>query len=264
MTKIALIIEYSGMAYCGWQRQSHSPSVQETLERALSRIADHPVRVFCAGRTDTGVHATAQVVHFELQNPRPLNAWLRGANNILADDICIRWATEVDADFHARHSAIARRYRYVIQNTPYPPAILKGRASWQRQFLDHDRMHRAAQALVGENNFSSFRAASCQASTPMRNLQVISVKRWQDFVVLDIQANAFLHHMVRNIVGCLQQVGLGHKPVEYVAKILAERDRTKAPATAKPDGLYLVRVLYPEPYALPNSALGPLLLPDVW
>jgi tRNA pseudouridine38-40 synthase len=260
---IALGIEYSGTHYCGWQRQSHSPSVQQHLEQALSLIANHSVNVFCAGRTDTGVHGTGQVVNFESQSKRLLKAWYLGANTKLPNDISIRWAMEVPDSFHARHSAFARRYRYVIQNTPYPTGILKGRVTWFKKTLDAQKMHASAQVLMGENNFSSFQASSCQSPTAFRFMRNITVTRWHEFIIVDIEANAFLHHMVRNIVGCLLEVGSGRKGIEFVAEILAKQDRTKAPMTAKPDGLYLVDVLYPEEYKINKMPLGPLMLPDV-
>jgi len=261
---IALIVEYLGSGYCGWQRQRHSPSVQETLEKCLSQVADHPVQVFCAGRTDTGVHATGQVVNFALKKPRPIKAWMKGVNNLLPSDICIRWAGEVSEEFHARHSALWRRYRYVIQNTVHPAAHLADRVYWFRPSLNEQAMHNAAQALLGEQDFSSFQAASCQSPTPMRNVQRVAVKRWQQFVVIDIQANAFLHHMVRNITGALIKVGVGEEDENFIASLLAKRDRTVAPATAQPQGLYLVEVGYPEPINLPKLPLGPLTLPDTW
>ncbi|MET1254302.1 tRNA pseudouridine(38-40) synthase TruA [Aliikangiella maris] len=259
---IALGIEYSGSNYCGWQRQSHSPSVQQSLEVVLSKIANHSVSVFCAGRTDTGVHATAQVVSFQLNNERPLRAWELGANSQLPDDICVRWAKPVPDEFHARHSAFARRYRYVIQNTRYCSAILSGKVTWYRTPLNHELMHQGAQALIGENNFSSFQASSCQSPTPFRRIDEISVNRYNEFVIIDVRANAFLHHMVRNIVGCLVEVGFQRQPVEFVQQVLAVQDRTAAPMTAKPDGLYLVQVAYPEKYQIPQLPLGPLTLPQ--
>lgn len=259
---IALGVEYSGSNYCGWQRQSHSPSVQQELELVLSEIANHPVSVYCAGRTDTGVHATGQVVNFLLHSERPLKAWYLGANTLLPDDICIRWAQSMPADFHARHSAFSRRYRYVIQNTHHQCATLAGKVTWMRTPLQADKMHIAAQALLGENNFASFQASSCQSPTPMRFVERVEVSRWLDYIVIDISANAFLHHMVRNIVGCLAEVGCGRQPVDFVEKILRQQDRTKAPPTAKPDGLYLVNVGYPDKYQLPDMPIGPLLLPD--
>ena len=259
---IALGVEYAGNNYCGWQRQSHSPSVQQNLEQVLSEIANHSVSVYCAGRTDTGVHATGQVVNFELQNERPLKAWFLGANTLLPDDISIVWAKQMPPEFHARHSAFSRRYRYVIQNTRSRSATLSGAVTWVRNSLDEKAMHASAQALLGEQNFASFQASSCQSPTPFRFMEKISVSRWLDFVIVDITANAFLHHMVRNIVGTLLSVGMGKKPVEYVEQVLAKKDRTQAEITAKPDGLYLVNVGYPDEFAVPKSPLGPLLLPD--
>lgn len=259
---IALGIEYSGSRYCGWQRQSHSPSVQQDLEEVLSKIANHPVNVYCAGRTDTGVHATGQVVNFKLESDRALKAWYMGANTLLPDDISVRWAKQMDDEFHARHSATARRYRYVIQNTSYQPASLAGKVTWYRQNLDALKMHQAAQVLVGENNFASFQAASCQSPTPYRFVSRISVHRWHEFVIVDVTANAFLHHMVRNLVGCLIEVGNGNQATEYVSQVLRAEDRTQAPMTAKPFGLYLVQVSYPDEFNVPAMPIGPLLLPD--
>jgi len=259
---IALGIEYSGSNYCGWQRQKHSPSVQQELERALSQIANHPVKVNCAGRTDTGVHATGQVINFELQTQRPLKAWPLGANTLLADDVCILWAKQMPEEFHARYSAFSRRYRYIIQNTPFPSATLAKKVSWYKLPLDASKMHQASQALLGEQNFASFQASSCQSATPFRLVEQVKVSRWLDFVIVEIKANAFLHHMVRNIVGCLLEVGSGRQPIGFVAEILEKNDRTQAPMTAKPDGLYLVRVQYQPKYAIPEMPMGPLLLPD--
>ncbi len=261
---IALGIEYLGRNYCGWQKQSHSPSVQESLEKALSEIANHTVEVFCAGRTDTGVHATGQVVNFELNNPRPLKAWLKGANTLLPDDICVRWAQQMPNEFHARHSAVERRYRYVILNTPHRAAHLANQVTWVRDKLDVSNMDIAAQALLGEQDFSSFQASSCQSRTPFRCVNEAKVIRYNDFVVIEIAANAFLHHMVRNITGCLIEVGTGRQSKQYIAKVLSYKDRTKAAITAKPDGLYLVNVDYPKPIELPKVSLGPLTFPDSW
>ncbi|TQV82971.1 tRNA pseudouridine(38-40) synthase TruA [Aliikangiella coralliicola] len=259
---IALGVEYSGSNYCGWQRQSHSPSVQQNLEQVLSQIANHPVSVFCAGRTDTGVHATGQVVNFELKSERPLKAWFLGANTLLPDDISITWAQQMPSDFHARHSAFSRRYRYVIQNTRHRSATLSGKVTWVRDKLDDSAMNLSAQALLGEQNFASFQASSCQSPTPFRFVEKVGVFRWHDYVIVDIAANAFLHHMVRNIVGTLLNVGTGKQSVDYVAEVLSRQDRTQAPETAKPDGLYLVDVGYPDEFSVPESSLGPLLLPD--
>lgn len=256
--KVALGIEYAGERYCGWQKQNHSPSVQEPLEASLSEIANQPISVFCAGRTDTGVHATGQVVHFELSNLRPKTAWLRGANNKLPSDISIVWAKSVKDDFHARFSAETRSYRYVIQNSEAPAAALSKKVTWYRRQLDETLMSEAAQYLLGTHDFSSFRASSCQANTATRTVKLISVNRVNQFIFVDITANAFLHHMVRNIVGCLLKVGDKSERPDFVNHILTLQDRTKAPDTAKPDGLYLVGVGYPEVFAIPNPCNTPL------
>ena len=261
--KVALGIEYSGTAYCGWQKQTHSPSVQESLEKALSEIAAQPVETYCAGRTDTGVHATGQVVSFDITNERPLKAWFRGANTLLPDDICVRWAINVPESFHARHSAFSRRYRYIIQNTSHRAAHMAGKVTWVREPLNVQAMHNAAQSLLGERDFSSFQAASCQSRTPFRCVSEVSVKSFASFVVIEIAANAFLHHMVRNITGSLLEVGLGRENEDYIARLLSYKDRTKAAITAKPDGLYLVDVGYPEEFQIPKVPLGPLTLPNV-
>ncbi|MBN2647080.1 MAG: tRNA pseudouridine(38-40) synthase TruA [Thiotrichales bacterium] len=257
--RIALGIEYLGGAYCGYQRQEHCPSVQQHLEQALSRIADHPVELFCAGRTDTGVHALGQVVHFETSSQRPKRAWIQGGNTHLPYDIRICWAQEVTEDFHARFSALARQYRYVIYNRPVACAVLSGRVTHESYALDAHLMHQAAQALLGEHDFSSFRAASCQASHARREVQQVSVSRCDDFVMIDIQANAFLHHMVRNIAGALIEVGKGHQSVEWIATLLALRDRTQAAPTAPPSGLYFVNALYPSGFGLPLTSLDAVL-----
>jgi len=259
--RVALGIEYSGENYCGWQRQSHSPSVQENLENALSKIAAQSIKVLCAGRTDTGVHATGQVVHFEMQGNRPETAWIRGANNHLPKDISIVWATQVDDEFHARFSAQSRSYRYIIQNTKAPTATLHGKVTWHRNKLNLDRMLTGANYLVGKHDFSSFRASSCQAHSAIRTIERIDITQHNSLIFIDVKANAFLHHMVRNIVGCLLQVGEERQQPEFVKQVLALKDRTKAPDTAKPHGLYLVNVTYPQQYQLPKVDLQPLGYP---
>lgn len=260
--KIALGIEYDGSRYYGWQRQREVRSVQQVLEKALTQVANHPIDVFCAGRTDAGVHGTGQVVHFETQAKRADAAWTLGVNANLPDDVAVRWVKAVPAEFHARFSATARRYRYVIYNERLRPAILgKGLTHFYHP-LDTDKMHRAAQSLLGENDFTSFRAVQCQSRTPWRNISHIHVVRQGSFVIIDIKANAFVHHMVRNIVGSLLEVGMGNQPEQWIAELLALRDRTKAAATARAEGLYLVAVDYPDHFALPTPALGPLFLAD--
>ncbi|QIQ20635.1 tRNA pseudouridine(38-40) synthase TruA [Zophobihabitans entericus] len=261
--KIALGIEYDGSRFFGWQRQQEVVSVQAALEKALSQVANEPIEVFCAGRTDAGVHATGQVVHFETNAPRADVAWTLGVNANLPDSVAVRWSTEVSDDFHARFSATARRYRYVICNQKYRPAILSQGMSHYYHPLDEQKMHQAAQYLLGENDFTSFRASQCQSKTPWRNIHHIKVTRQNQYVVVDIKANAFVHHMVRNIVGSLLEVGYGNKPESWIAELLAAKDRTLAAATAKAEGLYLVKVDYPEKFALPDCVLGPLFIQDM-
>lgn len=260
--KIALGIEYNGAQYFGWQRQREVKSVQEELERALSVVANQPINVFCAGRTDAGVHGTGQVVHFETDAKRNATAWSMGVNANLPLDIAVRWAKEVPDDFHARFSATARRYRYIIYNDNLRPAILHAGVSHYHGELDVAKMHQAGQYLLGENDFTSFRAVHCQSNSPWRNIMHLNVERFGKYVVIDIKANAFVHHMVRNIAGSLICVGRGEQPPEWVAWLLAAKDRKLAGATAKAEGLYLVDVDYPEVFALPTPPLGPLFLAD--
>jgi tRNA pseudouridine38-40 synthase len=259
-SKYALGVEYDGSRYYGWQRQQEVASVQACLEKALSQVANEPVSVFCAGRTDAGVHATGQVVHFETNAVRKDVAWTMGVNANLPDDIAVRWVKSVEAHFHARFSATARRYRYIIHNHRYRSAILGRGITHFHLPLDAERMHRAGQHLLGENDFTSFRAVQCQSKTPWRNVIHLCVERLGEYIVVDIKANAFVHHMVRNIVGSLIEVGCGHQPEQWIAQLLAAKDRTLAAATAKSEGLYLVAVDYPEEFALPVSPLGPLFL----
>ncbi len=263
-TRIACGIEYNGGSYSGWQTQkNHSVvTVQSELERGLAAIAalPEPVRVHCAGRTDTGVHACGQVIHFDAPVTRGLKAWVLGTNTHLPDAIRVIWAKQVPADFHARFSALSRRYRYIIGNTRVRPALLNGQVTWQRRPLDAALMHEEAQSLLGEQDFSSFRAASCQSNTAMRNIYSIDISRRGELVVIDVQANAFLHHMVRNIAGSLMAVGSGQQQKGWLAGLLAIKDRNQAADTASPDGLYLSKVDYPEKFSLPVTPLGPLLL----
>ena len=233
--------------------------MQGELEAALESVAAAPVRLACAGRTDTGVHATNQVVHFDAPSARSARAWQRGGNANLPDNIVIKHALAVPPDFHARFSARSRRYRYLILNTPVRSALAPSQLTWVRHTLDEQRMHEEAQSLLGEQDFSSFRASSCQSSTAMRHVDFVNVSRRGDFLVVDIQANAFLHHMVRNIVGALLAVGRGLLP-DGIARLLAMRDRTQAPATAPANGLYLVGVSYPDEFELPAFSPGPLFL----
>jgi tRNA pseudouridine38-40 synthase len=256
--RIALGIEYDGSRFCGWQMQSHGTrTVQHEIEKALAKVANHPVRVVCAGRTDTGVHATGQVVHFDTVASRKLKAWVMGANVHLPEDVCVHWAKDVDADFSARFSANRRSYRYVIQQRAARPALYSHRATWVRQQLDIDAMHTAAQDLLGENDFSSFRSSACQSEHAMRYIEAVKVTNQYPFVYIDIRANAFLHHMVRNIAGSLLKVGTGEKAVSWIAELLALKDRTRAGPTAPAQGLYLVAVQYPSVHNLPDSGIVP-------
>ncbi len=258
-TRVALGIEYDGAAFHGWQRQGDQviSTVQGEVERALSKIANHPVDLVCAGRTDTGVHATAQVVHFDCEIDRGEKAWVRGANSLLPPSVRITWASRVAEDFHARFSALSRRYNYVIYDARVESAIMAGRVTHTRSTLNIEAMHKAGQYLLGERDFSSFRAAGCQSRTPFRNVMHLRVYRHHRYIVLDIQANAFLQHMVRNIAGTLLEIGAGKREPEWAAEVLAAKDRTVAAMTASPYGLYLVAVEYPEDSGLPSPELGP-------
>jgi tRNA pseudouridine38-40 synthase len=227
------------------------------VQRALSRVADAPVDVVCAGRTDAGVHALAQVIHFDSDAARTERAWRLGGNTYLPPDVSLVWVREVPDQFHARFSATARSYRYVILNRDSRPGLGTGRATWERRPLDVERMHAAAQALVGEHDFSAFRAIECQSKSPVRLLERIDVTRNAEWVTLGVTANAFLHHMVRNIAGLLLSVGSGDSPPVRVAAVLATRDRKANAATAPPDGLYLAAVRYPAEFGLPGAGSEP-------
>lgn len=260
--RMALCLEYDGSRYYGWQRQREVISVQQCLEQALSKIADAPIAVTCAGRTDAGVHATAQIVHFDVPIPRQEPAWTLGTNSNLPAGIAVRWAREVDSDFSARFSATSRRYRYIIANTRFRPGIHSAGVSHYHQPLDEKVMQQATTALLGEHDFSAFRASHCQSHTPFRKISNLTVERRGDYIVIDITANAFLHHMVRNIVGSLIVIGQHLQAPGWLGELLRDGDRTKAAATAKPDGLYLVAVTYPEHYNIPSVPPGPLWLGD--
>ena len=251
--RIAIGLEYDGTAYNGWQRQRTGLGVQARIEEALEKVADHPVEVVCAGRTDTGVHASGQVAHFDTGSERAPRSWLLGANSNLPDDVNLTWAMAVSDDFHARYSAISRSYRYRILNRVQRSALFRQRAWWVHAQLDADRMHRAAQVLVGEHDFSAFRAAGCQASNAMRNITSISVSRDVDWVTLEVTANAFLMHMVRNITGTLVAIGSGDESEAWAGEILESRDRTRAGVAAPPHGLTLTDVAYPAKFELPSN-----------
>jgi len=259
--RIALGLEYNGSQFCGWQMQSHGTrTVQGELEQALSIVADEPIKLVCAGRTDTGVHATGQVVHFDTHSERPEKAWVLGVNTHLPDDVASLWARPVGEDFSARFSATARCYRYVILNRKARPALLHGKVCWRHENLDVAAMHTAAQVLLGEQDFTAFRAAACQAEHARRCVHFIKVKHQGEFIYIDIEANAFLHHMVRNIVGSLMLVGNGEQPVAWIAELLHAQDRTLAGPTATADGLYLVHVTYPETAGLPGVIRAPVFV----
>lgn len=251
--RVALGLEYEGGAFCGWQTQSNGASIQDAVERAVSVIANAPVRVHCAGRTDTGVHAAVQVVHFDVDVSRPLTAWVRGVNAHLPDSISVRWSREVDTRFHARFSALARHYRYLLLSRDIRPAIGCGRWGWTHWGLDLAAMQEAAARLVGQHDFTSFRAAECQAASPVRTLTRAVVLETGPLIAFEFSANAFLHHMVRNMVGALVQIGRGARPPSWIDELLAARNRSLAAPTFSPDGLYLAGVDYPPEFGLPNQ-----------
>lgn len=251
--RIAACIEYCGAAYSGWQYQTNALSVQARVERAVSRVADQDTRVIAAGRTDAGVHAGAQTVHFDTRARRSAHEWLRGVNTHLPDDIALLWTREVEAGFHARFSAFERAYRYVIFNRPVAPTYLRGRVAWHPPPLAVEPMQRAAAALVGRHDFSAFRGAHCQAKHPRRDLRRLEVGRAGAWIWLDVSADGFLHHMVRNIAGTLLRIGEGHERADWAGELLAGRDRTAAGPTAPAAGLYLTRVTYAPRHRLPPA-----------
>lgn len=252
--RIALGIEYDGAPFWGWQSQPGGRTVQDAVESALGQIAGVQVRVTAAGRTDTGVHALGQVVHFDTDVERPGAAWVKGVNAHLPAAIAVQWSARVAPEFHARFSAEARRYDYFLINHPIRPAIHAARAGWFHVALDVDAMRSAARHLVGEHDFSAFRSAECQAKSPVRTISSIQMTRIGDMVHFTLEANAFLHHMVRNIIGCLVYVGKGKYPPEWLAQVLAGRDRARAAPTFSPHGLYLTRISYPPHFGLPEFA----------
>lgn len=261
LNTFALGIAYQGTCYHGWQYQGEStPTVQKSLQNALSVVADEPILVTCAGRTDTGVHATKQIVHLQTMKDRPERAWVKGTNAHLPDDISVNWCKAVPLDFNARHSATARRYVYVVYTNPVRSALFSDLYTRDPRQLDAAAMHEAAQFLLGENDFSSFRASSCQSLTAMRNIHHLQVHRANDLIVIDIKANAFLHHMVRNIAGVLLDIGAGRHQPAWAGELLSLRDRTKGGVTAPPNGLFLVDVLYPGVPEIPSGAALPHFL----
>lgn len=258
--RIAAGIEYDGSRYGGWQAQAHDPNtLQAHVEAALSRVANHPVTVICGGRTDAGVHASAQVIHFDTAAERPMHAWVMGCNAQLPREIALRWAMPVSDAFHARYSALRRTYRYVILNRRYRPALLARRVCFEYRPLAIEPMQQAAHFLLGEHDFSSFRAAACQARSPVRTLKRLEVRRQGELVVLEVEANGFLHHMVRNIAGVLLSIGAGEKQPVWAQEVLLACDRRAGGVTAQPWGLYLAHIDYPPEFGIPQLSPSPLV-----
>jgi tRNA pseudouridine38-40 synthase len=252
--KIAIGLEYDGSAFRGWQTQADGRGIQDALELALGQIAGTRIETACAGRTDAGVHALGQVAHFETDVERPASAWTRGVNALLPTDIAVTWARQVEGDFHARFSATGRRYVYWLLNRSHRPGLLHGRVGWFHRHLDDALMRQAGQCLIGRHDFSAFRAAECQAKTPVKTLRELVISRRGNLLRFELAADAFLQHMVRNIVGTLVYVGCGRQPAEWVGALLNSRDRTRAAPTFSPSGLYLAAVEYDPHWDLPRSA----------
>jgi len=261
VSRIAVGIEYDGSAYAGWQAQGRLPTIQHITQIALSRVAGEPVTLVCAGRTDAGVHAYGQVAHFDTRAIRSTRGWVLGANSELPANVNVSWAAAVPAHFHARYCAEARTYRYLILNRLARSALLAQRAAWVHRPLDHERMAQAAPALLGEHDFSAFRSSECQARSPIRRMERLSVERRGDWVLIEATANAFLHHMMRNIAGLLIAIGKADAPPSWAREVLEGRDRTRNAATAPAAGLYLVSVRYPAAFALPAALALPAACP---
>lgn len=257
--RLALGVEYNGANFCGWERQKRGRTVQGCIEVALSKVADHPVRVITAGRTDAGVHALGQVIHFDSDASRTMRSWVFGANSFLERDVSVTWARPVSDAFHARFAARWRHYRYVILNRAVRPGVMGGKVSWCCLPLDEHRMAEAAAHLLGEHDFSSYRAMACQAKNPVRTVHRLDIGRRGELVTIDIVANAFLHHMVRNIAGVLMAIGAGKHTPAWAGQVLAARDRTAGGVTAPAQGLYLVGVGYPDEFAIPVPDGNPLI-----
>ncbi len=258
MPRYALTLAYDGSRFNGWQTQPSGAAAQDALERALAAIAGHEVATICAGRTDAGVHALRQVVHFDSGARRPLSAWVRGVNAHLPEGLAVRAATPVPGEFHARYGALRRRYRYLLHRSPVRHPLLAGRAGWCFRELDVARMRAAAALLAGEHDFSAFRSSECQAASPVRRLEELSLEERGAFVVFTFTANAFLHHMIRNLMGALLAVGEGRHEPAWVGEVLAGRDRRRAPATFAPDGLYLDGAQYDARFGVPSWGGDPL------
>jgi tRNA pseudouridine38-40 synthase len=258
--RIALGLEYDGRGFCGWQTQPVGCGIQDHLEYAIAQIHGVPVNTIAAGRTDAGVHASAQVVHFDAEHARPEQAWVRGVNSHLPAGVSVLWARQVPVEFDARKAALERTYRYILLNRPVRPALLAGRVGWVFGQLDEGAMAEAAKSFEGTHDFTAFRAAACQANTPVRDMRQASVTRQGEFIFFEFRANAFLHHQIRNMVGALVWVGLGRRPTSWIGEVLASRDRTLGAATFAPDGLYLAGVRYDAEFGLPISPSSPSIL----
>ncbi len=252
--RIVVGLEYRGVGFCGWQSQLPGCGVQDALEQAVAAIAGSKITVTAAGRTDTGVHAALQVAHFDVSVERPLTAWVRGVNSHLPEGVTVLWARETDSDFHARFSASQRGYRYVLLNHPLRPGLNAGLVGWYHRSLDVDLMNRAAACLIGRHDFSAFRAAECQARSPVKEIRQVRIERRGDYVLCDFLADGFLHHMVRNLMGCLIQIGAGAQPPGWLDEVLQGRDRSRAAPTFSAAGLYLTHIRYPEHFGLPESS----------
>jgi len=255
--RVALGVEYNGSCYSGWQRQSNADSVQQRLEQAISCVADTPVQITTAGRTDTGVHATEQIVHFDCENQRELKAWVMGANTNLPNSITVLWAKNVENEFHARYSALSRRYRYILFNHKTRPALLDRLVTWEYTPLSIEKMQSAAEHLVGKHDFTSYRTVACQANSPVRTIQALTLKQRDEFIIMDVVADAFLHHMVRNIMGVLIAIGRGAREDDWSKEVLQQRDRTVGGVTAAAAGLYLVKVQYDKKFGLEEKIRWP-------
>lgn len=260
--RYALCVEYSGANYRGWQiqREGDVPSVQATVEKALSRIANAEVHVICAGRTDARVNATYQIIHFDSPVERDERAWVLGTNTNMPDDIAIQWAKRVPDSFHARFSALERRYRYLIYSHPVKPGLMPQGVTWTYKTMDIERMQEAARYLVGSHDFTSYRAVGCQAHSPVRDVRQLDIYQAGKLVVIDVRANAFLHHMIRNFAGVLMKIGCGEAEPIWAKEVLDARDRRQGGVTAPPFGLYFVDAIYPEEFELPKSEIGPYFI----
>jgi len=251
--RLALGISYQGGHYQGWQSQPSGQTVQDQLEKALGQFANHRISTLCAGRTDAGVHAMMQVVHFDTPLDRPESSWVRGPNALLPRDIAVQWAKQMPLAFHCRASAVSRRYAYSLLASPVRPSVELGRVGWVHRPLNQERMQQAAALLIGEHDFTSFRASACQALSPIKQLMRIDISRRGAYWRFEFEANAFLHHMIRNLMGCLLMVGDGRKPPEWISEVLAARNRDAAAPTFSPDGLYFLGPRYDPPWGLPQQ-----------